>query len=76
LDERRYYGLDALRGGMMIMGIVLHAALLYMVAPPPVLAIFGRGSPSSYFFDAVFHFIHAFRMPLFFVSRASSPPCW
>src|SRR5260221_2530402 len=38
-----------------------------MVAPPPMLAIFGRGTTSSYFFDALFHFIHAFRMPLFFV---------
>ena len=27
MDDRRYFGLDALRGGMMMLGIVLHAAM-------------------------------------------------
>ena len=34
-DERRYYGLDALRGGMMVLGIVLHAAEFYLAAGKP-----------------------------------------
>jgi hypothetical protein len=39
MDERRYFGLDALRGGMMMLGIVLHAAWLYLAAPPPTMPI-------------------------------------
>ena len=38
-DDRRYYGLDALRGIMMLLGVVLHSATLYIAAPPPHLPI-------------------------------------
>ena len=34
MDDRRYYGLDALRGTMMMLGIALHAAMFYLVDPP------------------------------------------
>lgn len=67
MDERRYFGLDALRGGMMMLGIVLHAAELYLSAPPPQFAGFPADRNNSLLFDLVFHFIHAFRMPVFFV---------
>jgi hypothetical protein len=30
MDERRYFGLDALRGRMMMLGVVLHGAMLYL----------------------------------------------
>src|SRR6185369_17393910 len=64
--ERRYYGLDALRGGMMMLGIVLHAAQMYLAAPPPTVPF--PGDPNnSLLFDLLFHFIHQFRMPTFFV---------
>src|SRR5258706_4280468 len=66
LDERRYYGLDALRGGMMMLGIVLHGATFYLAAPPPMLAPLTDRN-TSYVFDLVFAFIHSFRMPTFFV---------
>ena len=66
MDERRYYGLDALRGGMMMLGIVLHAALLYMAAPPVDMPI-PTDRNNAYTFDVLFHFIHSFRMPTFFV---------
>jgi glucan biosynthesis protein C len=65
-DERRYYGLDALRGAMMMLGIVLHAAEFYIAAPPPALPM-PTDRNTSYVFDLVFHFIHSFRMPTFFV---------
>ena len=66
MDNRRYYGLDALRGSMMMLGIVLHAAQFYLAAPPPAIPI--PSDPNhSYVFDLVFHFIHSFRMPTFFV---------
>ena len=65
-DDRRYYGLDALRGGMMLLGIVLHAATFYLAAPPPHLPI-ATDPNKSLVMDAIFDFIHAFRMPCFFV---------
>lgn len=64
MDNRRYYGLDALRGGMMLLGIVLHGFGFYLVAPPMGLP---TDHNTSYVADLVFHFIHSFRMPLFFV---------
>jgi glucan biosynthesis protein C len=59
--EGRYYALDALRGSMMLLGIVLHAATMHLLemqttdATPavPILAVLGL--------------IHQFRMPLFFL---------
>ena len=65
-DDRRYYGLDALRGGMMLLGIVLHGATFYLAAPPPHLPITTDRNTSPVM-DAIFDFIHSFRMPLFFV---------
>jgi len=65
-DNRRYYGLDALRGGMMLLGIVLHAATLYLAAPPPHVPIVTDPN-KSLVMDATFDLIHAFRMPCFFV---------
>ena len=66
MDDRRYHGLDALRGGMMMLGIVLHGALLYLTAPPPGMPML-TDPDQSVVFDHVFGFIHAFRMPTFFV---------
>ena len=65
-DDRRYYGLDALRGGMMLLGVVLHSAALYLAAPPPHVPLVTDRN-TSLVMDAIFDFIHAFRMPLFFV---------
>jgi glucan biosynthesis protein C len=66
MDERRYYGLDALRGGMMMLGIVLHAAWMYLAEPPPAMPMVTDRN-TSVLFDIVFAFIHSFRMPAFFV---------
>ena len=66
MDDRRYFGLDALRGGMMMLGIVLHAAMLYLAAPPPTMLI-PTDRNNGYVFDLIFAFIHSFRMPTFFV---------
>ena len=64
--ERRYYGLDALRGAMMVLGIVLHAAMLYLAEPPPRMPI-PSDRNHAYVFNLVFDLIHRFRMPCFFV---------
>lgn len=66
MDNRRYYGLDALRGGMMMLGIVLHACMLYL-AEPPARYPFPTDRNTAYAFDVVLAFIHSFRMPTFFV---------
>ena len=66
MDNRRYYGLDALRGTMMMLGIVLHAAMLYIAEPPPHHP-FPTDRNSSFAFDAILFFIHSFRMPTFFL---------
>jgi len=66
MDERRYFGLDALRGGMMMLGIVLHAAWLYLSAPPPTMPL-PADPNNAVVFDFIFSFIHSFRMPTFFV---------
>jgi glucan biosynthesis protein C len=65
-DDRRYYGLDALRGGMMMLGIVLHSATVYLAAPPPHVPLVTDPN-NSLVMDAIFDFIHSFRMPTFFV---------
>ena len=66
MDERRFYGLDALRGAMMMLGIVLHGAGFYLAFPPTTLPIVTDRNTSP-LLDILFHFIHSFRMPTFFV---------
>jgi len=66
MDNRRYYGLDALRGGMMMLGIVLHASMFYLVTPPPTMPL-PTDRNNALVFDLIFAFIHSFRMPTFFV---------
>ena len=66
MDNRRYFGLDALRGGMMMLGIVLHAAMLYLASPPPTMPM-QTDRNTSVLFDLIFDFIHSFRMSTFFV---------
>jgi len=65
-DNRRYYSLDALRGIMMMLGIVLHGSQWYMTSPPGGVPI-PTDPATSPVFDVLMHFIHSFRMPLFFV---------
>ena len=48
----------------MLLGIILHAALPYM---PNMDAFWPTDDSSSYGVTVIFHFIHIWRMPLFFV---------
>ena len=50
----------------MMLGIVLHAALLYLAAPPPAMPMITDRN-NAMVFDVIFAFIHSFRMPTFFV---------
>ena len=63
---RRYHSLDALRASMMLLGLVLHSAVNYAVAPLGEAWPYKDQSTSTLFDMAVF-FIHLFRMPVFFV---------
>ncbi len=65
-DEPRHFGLDALRGTLMMLGIVLHGAFFYLAAPPPAMPNPGDQG-GNLVFDLIFHLIHSFRIPAFFV---------
>jgi len=64
-QQIRYYGLDALRGMAMLLGVVLHAAMPYMVGIPE--SIWPTDKNSSESINVIFEFIHIWRMPLFFI---------
>jgi glucans biosynthesis protein C len=66
VEDRRYYGLDALRGAMMMLGILLHGAVFYLAEPPASMPIPVERN-AAFGFDVLFHFIHSFRIPAFFV---------
>ncbi|MEL6108403.1 MAG: acyltransferase family protein [Planctomycetota bacterium] len=58
----RRHDLDALRAGAMLLGIVLHAALAFDPSIPWPIRDVGQ----SEFYSLLMHWIHGFRMPLFF----------
>jgi glucan biosynthesis protein C len=60
--EARLVGLDAARGMLLVLGIVLHAANIYTSGGKWVIA----DSQSHYDFDLLVGIIHEFRMPTFF----------
>ncbi len=59
----RLHGLDALRGGALLLGVVLHAALAYF----PVTIWIVPDSQTSPVAGALFFAIHLFRMTTFFL---------
>lgn len=64
---QRFHGFDALRGGAMLLGIVLHTAITYMDRRMDGLLWPLDDQPSSCGFDVLFWWIHGWRIPLFFV---------
>ncbi len=59
----RLHGLDALRGGALLLGVLLHATMAYLPAPVWI-ATDAQTSPVA---GAIFYAIHLFRMPAFFL---------
>ena len=59
----RLHGLDALRGGALLLGVVLHASMNYM-QPPIWLFPDEQSSPVA---SVIFFAIHLFRMTTFFL---------
>jgi peptidoglycan/LPS O-acetylase OafA/YrhL len=65
-SETRLHALDFLRAAMMLLGLVLHSALAYSTfVRDGTWAV--HDPATSPFFDALVAFIHAFRMPVFFL---------
>lgn len=62
--NQRLHSLDNLRAIMMWLGIVVHVSVNYMVNPAPTP---WRDSQTSLLADLLIIFIHAFRMPVFFI---------
>lgn len=60
----RLHALDNLRATMMWLGIVLHVAVIHLVSPSPLPWHDDRSTPVA---DLLMAFIHAFRMPVFFI---------
>lgn len=66
LTPIRYHELDSLRGCMMMLGVVLHAAVAYMQTNLGELWPY-KDTQTSFVFDVLVGFLHTFRMPVFFV---------
>ena len=62
----RYHSLDALRGSMMLLGLVLHTAASYTQNPLGAAWPY-QDAHTSVVFDLLVFFIHLYRMPVFFV---------
>ena len=60
----RLYALDNLRALMMWLGIVLHVAAIHMVNDSPLP---WRDERTTVAAELLTAFIHAFRMPVFFI---------
>lgn len=65
-EFQRYHAFDSLRAAMMLLGLVIHSAMGYVIFPTDRTWPFKDPHPSA-FFDLLVMFIHAFRMPVFFV---------
>ncbi|MDB5860073.1 MAG: hypothetical protein JWQ76_3762 [Ramlibacter sp.] len=60
----RLHALDNLRAIMMWLGVVLHVAAIHLAGPSPLP---WRDEKRTAFADVLVAFIHAFRMPVFFI---------
>ena len=60
----RLHALDNLRAVVMWLGIVLHVAVIYIAGPSPLPWRDNQTTPTA---DLLMAFIHAFRMPVFFI---------
>lgn len=62
MQDDRYYHLDLLRAFLMALGVVIHAAFVYITERTWLVA----DSDTHRFFDYLVFVIHVFRMPAFF----------
>jgi len=65
--SERIHGLDALRGSLMLLGLLLHAALPFTIQEYEGSVSFGDTDRVSGEFDLIVNFIHSFRIQAFFM---------
>lgn len=65
IDNKRYYAFDSLRAIMMLLGIVIHSAMSYSNSNDMTWPL--RSKDMSDLFLFLVDFLHAFRMPVFFL---------
>ncbi len=63
-DTTRYHAFDALRGAMMLLGIVIHSGVAYCTIPDTWWL---KDITTSRGMDLFLLFLHTFRLPAFFV---------
>lgn len=63
MKKERLYYMDAMRSILMLLGVVLHTANIYMTSASWAI----HDTTSSEFFDWINYLIHLFRMPAFFI---------
>ena len=63
MTSQRYYQLDTLRASLMLLGVVIHAAFIYVTDGTWIVA----DRDTHRFFDYLVFVIHVFRMPAFFL---------
>jgi glucans biosynthesis protein C len=66
--NERIYSLDALRGIMMLLGLVIHSAITYGVIGYGEAWSLKDTNSTHLSFDLMVDFIHVFRMPVFMVA--------
>jgi peptidoglycan/LPS O-acetylase OafA/YrhL len=65
VNNPRLHALDNLRAVMMWLGIVFHVSILHTTYPTAAIVL--RDTQTSLGADVLIGFIHAFRMPVFFI---------
>lgn len=64
-DNKRYYAFDSLRATMMFLGVVIHSSINYSSSADMTWPLRAKDTSAVFFF--LVDFIHAFRMPVFFL---------
>jgi surface polysaccharide O-acyltransferase-like enzyme len=64
-DLKRYYAFDSLRASMMLLGVVIHSAMSYSSSNDMSWPL--RAKDTNIVFFLLVDFLHAFRMPVFFL---------
>ncbi len=66
-DSERLHALDAVRGGALLAGVVFHATVSFLPAPPGVPLWIVMDRERSLTLAVLFHLLHTFRMTTFFL---------
>ncbi|HEX3407022.1 MAG TPA: acyltransferase family protein, partial [Caulobacteraceae bacterium] len=66
-DSERLHALDAVRGAALLAGVVFHATVCFLPAPPGVPLWIVMDRERSLTLAVLFHLLHTFRMTTFFL---------